>query len=116
MDIERIIGLILLSIIFISSSINKLLNFNSTYEGIVKKGLPIPLIATIFAIVSQLGGLSLIYISEYNKNKILRYCGKYLIVLFVVLATYFYHNMFIDKTQTIPFMKNTAIIGGLILI
>lgn len=106
-----------------SSSTNKLMNPINTFNGIKNKGLPLPLLATIFAIGSQILGLVLIFSSEFNifkfnnnTNKILKYIGKYLIIFFTILATYFYHNMFIDKSQTIQFMKNVSIIGGLMLI
>ena len=123
MDYQKIIGLILLCSIFISSSFGKLINPVSTYNGIVSKGLPLPLLATIFAIGSQLLGLFLIFSVEFNifklnseNNNILKNIGKYLLIIFTVLATYYYHNMFTDSKQKYHFMKNIAIIGGLMLI
>ena len=123
MDIERIIGLILISILFLSSSSNKILNTGNTLSGIKAKGLPFPLLALLFAIISQILGLILIFSSEFNlfkldndMNKILKYCGKYLLIIFTLLATYFYHNMFKYPSQKVNFMKNICIIGGLMLI
>ena len=112
MDIERIIGLVLLSLLFLSSSSDKLLNFGKTLDGIKAKGLPFPLLALLFAIISQILGLVLIFSSEFNlfkldndMNKISKYCGKYLLIVFTLLATYFYHNMFKDPKQKNHFLK-----------
>jgi putative oxidoreductase len=123
MDIERIFGLILISLLFLSSSSDKLLNFNKTLNGIEKQGLPFPLLALLFAIIFQILGLVLIFSSEFNLlkldnnfNKTLKYCGKYLLIVFILLATYFYHNVFIDLKQKNNFLKNICIIGGIMLV
>lgn len=120
MDYEKLSGLILLTSIYVMSSLEKLFSPVKTYNGIVSKGLPFPLLATGFAIISQLLSIILLFGSEFNLfktyNTQLRMVGKYLLILFTVLATYFYHNVFIDKTQEIQFMKNLGLIGGLLLI
>lgn len=123
-NVEKNLGIFLLFGLYFMSSGEKLFNFKKTYDGIVKKGLPVPLLATIFAISSQIIGIFLVlnyelkfnFFKENKVNFIGKYVGKYLLIVFTILATYYYHNMFIDKTQTIHFMKNVSIIGGLLLI
>ena len=69
MEIQLIIkklGIIFLLSIFMMSSVNKVFNFNKTLEGIVKQGLPLPLIALIIAVILQVFGYSTILMSEFK--------------------------------------------------
>jgi len=99
------------------SSFNKITNFNNTLLGIEEKGLPLPFVALIVAISFQLIGIFGILIDELNliNSKNLKY-SKYFLVVFTILATYYYHNIITMKNQQINFMKNLSIIGGLLLI
>lgn len=115
--ITKKIGIILLLSIFIMSSFNKIFSFQNTLNGIENKGLPFPFFALLGAITFQLLGIIGILTNEFKliKNKNLKY-SKYLLVVFTLLATYFYHNIFTQENQTINFMKNISIIGGLLII
>lgn len=115
--IERRVGLLLLFILYIFSSTEKLLNFKKTKQKIEKKKIPFPLLATLFAIISQYVGMfAIIYYEIYQDNINIKLFGKYLLIFFTLLATYFYHNPLVDRTQDIQFMKNLSITGGLLLI
>jgi putative oxidoreductase len=116
-DIQRKLGILFILMIYMYSSSNKILNFTDTLNGIINKGLPLPYIALLFAITSQLVGIIFILLDEfYKKNDILRYVGKYSLIIFTLLTIYFYHNILVDKTQTTQFLKNMGLIGGLMLI
>lgn len=117
----RIYGIIFLISIFIYSLTNKLYDIQGLYQKILKKNLPFPEIATFIAIFLQLFGLIFIINKEFNftENKFIKKYqdyGKYILITFTLLTIYFYHNIFIDKKQKINFLKNTSIIGGLLLI
>lgn len=118
----RQIAILLLVNIFFSSSYNKITNFNSTLIGIEKKGLPFPQLALLGAISFQLIGLIGILLKEFklvdNSFKYYKYLqySKYFLIVFTILATYFYHNIFTMENQNINFGKNMSIIGGLLLI
>lgn len=119
--IMRTYGIIFLISIFIYSLTNKLSDIQGLYQKILKKNLPFPEIATFIAIFLQLFGLIFIINKEFNftENKFIKKYqdyGKYLLITFTLLTIYFYHNIFIDKKQKINFLKNTSIIGGLLLI
>jgi putative oxidoreductase len=42
--------------------------------------------------------------------------GSVLLLLFLAPATLVFHNPIVDPTQMIQFMKNLAIIGGLLMV
>lgn len=117
MEIFRKIGIVLVLLTFIMSSVNKISNPLKTLSGIEKKGLPLPILALGFAILSQVLGITTILTSEFNliKKDYQKY-GKISLIIFTILATYFYHNILTMENQTINFMKNMGLIGGLILI
>jgi putative oxidoreductase len=120
MEIQSIIrkhGIFFLLSIFMMSSVNKVFNFNKTLEGIVKQGLPLPLIALIIAVILQVFGYSTILMSEFKIiDKKYQNYGKISLIIFTVLTLYYYHNIFTMENQTINFMKNLGLIGGLMLL
>ncbi|ADO67047.1 hypothetical protein crov014 [Cafeteria roenbergensis virus] len=126
MKIIRKIGIILVLSVFMMSSFNKLTNFSNTVNEIEVKGIMFPFIALIIAIGLQLVGMSGVIINEFDlidskllKNKTINKVvnkSQYLLVVFTLLATYYYHNILTMENQEINFMKNLSIIGGLLLI
>lgn len=105
------------------SSYGKITNFNGTLDGIRKKGLPFPLLALIFAIISQVMGILFVLAGEYRwfskdkkTNKKIKNGGKVLLISFLVLTLWFYHNIFTMEGQNVNFLKNTGLIGGVMLI
>lgn len=99
-----------LAVIFINSGIGKISNFAGTQQQIASAGLPLAALVTVFTIAFQLlGGAALI--AGY-KAKI----GSILLLLFLVPATLVFHNPLVDPTQMTQFLKNLAIIGGLLMV
>ena len=122
----KFIGALCLLALFIGSGINKIKNFESTVNVLLKKSgfnmMPkvISQLAIVLAIVLLLAGslyiLYIIYVKDENKNKLSYNLTVIAVILFTILATFFFHNFFLDPSQKIHFMKNLAIIGGLILL
>lgn len=100
-----------LAIIFVRSGFEKaFFDFAGTQEQMASAGIPIPFVVLIFTIAFQLlGGISLIL---GYKAKI----GAILLIIFLIPATLVYHNPIADPTQTIDFMKNLSILGGLLMV
>ncbi|OKH25643.1 DoxX family protein [Hydrococcus rivularis NIES-593] len=100
-----------LAIIFVHSGFGKaFFDFASTQQQMAEAGIPIPFVVLIFTIAFQIvGGISLIL---GYKAKI----GAILLIIFLVPATLVFHNPIADPTQTIDFMKNLAILGGLLMV
>lgn len=91
------------------------------YEGLVKlvnlKNIPFPQIAPVSALVMLILGISL-SILAYNKkiNKKYGLIGIDILTVFTIVATYYFHNVFVNPKQKYHFEKNTAIIGALLYI
>lgn len=112
---KRRIGILLLFTVFFVSLYDKITDFQGLLND--TKKLPFPILAAIFAIVSQLSGITAVALSEFKfiNSKYAKY-GLYAIILFTLLATYFFHNMFTDPSQKFHFLKNLSIVGGLIVL
>src|SRR5258707_6261537 len=55
-DVAALVGRLLLAAIFITSGFGKITGFEGTVGYIASKGLPLPQVAAIIAIVAELGG------------------------------------------------------------
>lgn len=99
-----------LAVIFLNSGIGKLFDFAGTQQQIASAGLPLAALVTVFTIAFQLlGGVALIF--GYKAR-----IGSVLLLLFLVPATLVFHNPLVDPTQMTQFLKNLAIIGGLLMV
>jgi putative oxidoreductase len=112
-NVQKYIPLIartFLAVIFIQTGFAKLTDFAGTQQQIAGAGIPLPFLVTIFTIAFEiLGGLALIL--GYKAR-----IGGILLLIFLVPATLTFHNPIADPSQWIQFMKNLAIIGGLLMV
>lgn len=105
-----LVARVLVAVIFIHSGVGKILNFGGTQQAIASKGLPLAALVAIFAIVFELmGGASLIL--GYKAR-----VGAILLLVFLIPTTVLFHNPIADATQITQFLKNLAIIGGILMI
>jgi len=110
-----LLGRLMLAAIFLASAIgNKIPQFKATIEYMQQEGVPLATPALCGAIgLLLLGGLSLI-LGAWTR------IGAFFLLVFLVAATYYFHDFwqFADpnqrQVQTIQFMKNLAIGGGLL--
>jgi len=108
-DAFMLVGRVLLSIIFIVSGWAKITGFAGTvaYVGTV---LPFPELMVVIAIVLEfVGGIMLLVGYQVR----LAASG---LILFTAVAALGFHTNFADQMQTVHFMKNLAIIGGLLYV
>ena len=121
MDLILLSKVLILSIFFLSG-LGKFNDFNGLLQTVRKVGMPLPHIAALGAVLIELIAPIIIMLTNKNNDKnsfIDKKYGKLSVlslIVFTVLATYFFHNYFIDNTQYYAFMKNIAIIGGLIVL
>ena len=101
-------GRVFIAALFITSGIEKILNFDSTI--IYMEEFNIPIILIIPAIVVELL-LPLLIIFGY-KTKI----SAFILALFTISLAVIFHSDFTNQMQTISFLKNLAISGGLFLL
>lgn len=99
-----------IALIFFQTGIAKVTDFPGTQQQIASVGIPLAMLVALFTIVFELtGGISLIL--GYKAQ-----IGAILLLLFLIPATVVFHNPIADPTQMIQFLKNLAIMGGLLMV
>jgi putative oxidoreductase len=110
-----LVGRILIAAIFVMSGASKIAGFDGTVGYIASKGLPLPQLAAIGAIIVELGG-GLMLIVGWRA----RWATTAMFV-FTAAAALFFHNFWAvpaDQVQNtmIHFMKNISMMGGLLFV
>lgn len=106
--IVSLIGRVLLSAIFIYSGWSKIGGFDGTVQYMQSFGLPGFLLPPVIAL-ELAAGLAILF------GVLARWAGLAL-ALFSLAAAFIFHFDFADQTQSIMFMKNLAMAGGLLLL
>ncbi len=108
-------GRILIAFIFIFAGIGKLTGFEGTVGYIASKGLPVPQLAAIAAIIVELG-CGILLVAGWKA----RWAAAALLV-FTGMAALLFHNFWAvppdqAQNQMIHFMKNISMMGGLLFV
>jgi putative oxidoreductase len=107
-------GRILLALLFVISGFNKLVGFEGTVGYIASKGLPLPQLAAAGAIAVELIGGILLVIGWQAR------CAATAIFLFLIPTTLLFHPFWAvtagKQLETIQFMKNLCIMGGMLYV
>jgi putative oxidoreductase len=108
-------GRLLLALLFLLSGFEKITGFTGTAGYIAAKGLPLPQLAAAGAIVFELAGSVMLVLGWKAR------WGALLLFIFTAIATVFFHNFWAvpaeqSTNQMIHFMKNLAIMGGLLYV
>jgi putative oxidoreductase len=108
-------GRILIALIFVLSGLSKITGFEGTVGFIASKGLPLPQIAAIGAIIVELGG-GILLIVGWNAR-----WAAAAMLLFTAAAALVFHNFWAvppdqAQNQMIHFMKNISMMGGLLFV
>jgi putative oxidoreductase len=115
--ILAVAGRVMLCTIFFLAAVgNKIPNFSAVAKVMDEQGVPAPQVMLVGAIVFLIAG-SLSVVLGFKPR-----IGAALLVVFLVLATYFFHGFWkeIDphakREQMIQFMKNLGLMGAMVLI
>lgn len=105
----------LIALIFVFSGFGKITGFEGTVAYIASKGLPLPELAAIGAIIVELGGGILLILGWRA-----RWAAAAMLV-FTALAAFLFHNFWAvppaqAQNQMIHFMKNISMMGGLLFV
>jgi putative oxidoreductase len=105
---------ILMSILFLVAGIGKISGFAGTVGYIASKGLPMPELGAVIAIVVEVAG-ALALIAGYQTR-----FAALVMAVFTVVAGVFFHNYWAMPAaqvmvNQIMFMKNLSIAGGLLM-
>jgi putative oxidoreductase len=112
-----VVGRAMLAMVFLMSAVgNKIPNFNQVTGYMTSEGVPAAQLMLAGAIVFLIAG-SLALIVGFKAR-----IGASLLLVFLVLATYFFHDFWTfedaaeKQQQMIQFMKNMALMGAMLLI
>jgi putative oxidoreductase len=113
-----LVGRLLIAFIFIFAGYGKITGFEGTVGYIASKGLPLPQLAAVGAIIVELGG-GLMLVAGWKA----RWAAAALFV-FTALAALIFHNFWavpadqamMAQNQMIHFMKNVSMMGGLLYV
>ncbi len=109
-DMYRLVGRILLSLLFIFQGWEKLINFEGAELFFTSHGFPFPIAVTVIAIIVELiGGLALMFGFH---TRVAATC----IAAFTLILTFGVYRDFADYTQLTQILKNIAIVGGLMYV
>lgn len=114
-DGMALVGRILLALLFIWSGWGKLNGFSGTVGFIGSQGLPMPQVLAAIAIAVELGGGILLLIGLKTRWVAMA------LVLFLIVITPIFHNFWNApaaqvQMQEINFLKNVAIMGGILMV
>jgi putative oxidoreductase len=114
-QLAPLVGRALLALIFIVSGFGKITGFAATAGYMASKGLPMTQVLLVGAILTELGGGLLILLGWKARWAALA------IFLFLIPTTLIFHAFWglsaaDAQGQMIHFMKNLAIMGGMLLI
>lgn len=114
-SITPLVGRILMSVIFVMSGIIKFKMFSGMVGMVAAKGLPMPQVAlAAAATIELLGGLAIL---AGFQTKL----ASWILFLFLIPTTFLFHNFWtmsgMEQMDNIAhFMKNMAIMGGLLIL
>jgi putative oxidoreductase len=104
----KLIGRVLLAIIFIQSGWSKIFGYAGTAEHMNAAGVPGVLLPLV--ILTELGGGLCVLLGLFTRYAAIALAG------FCVLAAWFFHYQPGDQMQMINFMKNITIAGGFLVL
>ena len=108
-------GRLLLALLFLPAGISKIGGFAGTVGYIGSKGLPMPEVGAVIAIVVEvLGALALI--AGFGTR-----IAALVLAVFTLVATVFFHNYWgipaeMQLVQKLMFFKNIGVVGGLLVL
>jgi putative oxidoreductase len=105
-----LVGRVLLSLIFIISGVFKLLDPAGTIAYIETSHLPLPQVAYVVALFVELGLGTALLVGFHAQ---LAAAG---IAIFTFITALMFHSNMADPLQVAMFLKNTTIIGGLLVV
>ena len=105
-----LLGRIMIGAPFVMSGLGKLAAYAATVGYIASVGLPLPPLAFVVAVLTELGG-GLLLLSGYRARAV-----SLAMALFCLVTAMFFHHNFADQNQMIHFLKNVMMAGGLLQI
>lgn len=109
-SLALLLGRILLAVMFIISGFNKIPGFAGTAGYMASKGLPFVEVLLVLTILIELGGGLALLLGWQARLAAL------IFFLWLIPVTFIFHPFWADQTQFNSFMKNLAIMGGMLYV
>lgn len=114
-DALSLIGRIFLAVVFVVSGFGKIAGFAGVVGAIASQGLPAAQVFAVATIVIELG-VGLMLVAGWKAR-----WAAFLLAVFTAIVTFFFHNFWAvpeaqKMMEQINFMKNLALIGGLMMV
>ena len=108
--ILSLVSRVFLAALFIIAGFGKIMGFSGTAAMIGGLGFPMPEVFTVITILIEfIGGIALLL--GFHAR-----VAAWALILFTVIVTPIFHSDFGNQIQMLMFLKNVAIIGGLLQI
>ena len=109
------VGRLLLALLFLPAGLSKITGFAGTVGYIASKGLPMPTVAAVVAIIIEVVAPLALLAGFGTRWAALVLAG------FTVVATFIFHNFWAMPAeqammQQLMFFKNIAVVGGLLIL
>ncbi len=105
-----LVSRVLLAAVFLVSGAEKLFAFGPTLGAMAARGMHMPAMFLVLAILVEIGGGLSVLFGCYPR------LGALVLALYLVPVTLVFHRALGDPNQAAHFAKNVAIIGGLVAI
>ena len=110
-----LVGRILLSLVFLVAGVRKAMAYAATVGYFTKLGMPMPEVMVVLAIILEVGGAALLIVGWKARY------AAWALAIFTLIATLMAHRFWeFDAAQQVNqmnhFLKNFAIIGGMMFI
>ena len=110
-----LVGRLLLALLFLPAGISKIGGFAGTVGYIASKGLPMPSVAAVIAIIVEVVGAVALIAGFGTRWAALALAG------FTFIPTFLFHNFWAMPAeqvmmQQLMFFKNIAVVGGLLVL
>jgi len=110
MELIPLIARICLATIFLRSGFGKLQDPAGTQQLMASMSIPFPLLMLVGSILFELVGALSVLLGYRTR------WGAIALIIFMIPTTLIFHTKFGDPMQITQFLKNLAIIGGLLML
>jgi len=113
--LTTLLGRVFLALIFFVSAAGKLADYGGTVGHMTSQGVPMAKFLLAGAVFFEIAGGLMVLLGRWARF------GALLLVLFLIPTTLVYHDFWgytgVERTaQMLQFMKNLAILGGLLMV
>lgn len=109
-----VLGRFLMSVIFILSGVLKLTHFAASASMMAGNGIPLAKLALVISLVIEIGG-GVALLTGFRVRQIAPIMALWLVPVTLVFHNFWAYQGAEQQNQTVHFLKNVAIMGGLLV-